>query len=280
MSSIGSNSSASYGPVRLVKHPAGQRRLQAYPQLRKAQALFLSQRSFVLGCCLLPNEQEHHTQRPHRCTHMCNFRKCGDYYTCQDVGNVHHCTSERCDRGVASAEGRVCTLTHIVYTLDYDSFAQNLVNGHTASNHTSVGLTTGSTKDLGKNQEQADDQRLKRKFRAQTFLKCLFPGVPNSQYELCVNYIQDFYVKISKTTPFIEAGQKYRFDYHIIVIVLHCRIGLHIRGREEIPIVPFIRDHPLSLGDIAKALAKHKIEFKPTWHTKAGKIFGQCIRVM
>lgn len=54
------------------------------------------------------------------CTNDCDLFNYGDIYICKANGNVHTCTSEDCNLTVSDREHRVCKLTSIVYSLDFD----------------------------------------------------------------------------------------------------------------------------------------------------------------
>jgi hypothetical protein len=58
----------------------------------------------------------------HECTNECEFFVDGNNYICKHSGNLHVCSHDNCTRTFDMREGRVCALTNIVYSLDFDEF--------------------------------------------------------------------------------------------------------------------------------------------------------------
>lgn len=56
----------------------------------------------------------------HDCTGDCNFFVCGDVYICELTGDYHICTSAECSAFELTREHRVCRLTGIAYSLDFE----------------------------------------------------------------------------------------------------------------------------------------------------------------
>jgi hypothetical protein len=201
----------------------------------------------------------------HRCSSTCALVKFQDYYICKTTFNFHICLELSCPYLEDTPDGRACTLTGLCYNSHFVVGGAAFVDYDMKRTEKILKPVSFTTKRI----PNPEESMLQYKSEAHNLIKTILPKAPD--LEMLVEIVLNTWSNLTQTQCYQMAKCRYRFKYHVLVILKCLTTGLFIEQTCLIECYSYVRKH---LPDM-KALKA--LGYKSRWYTAAAKIFKSCV---